>query len=49
MTTAHQRVHVGSLLTRETADDAWILVSTDGSILDPPSYPDTRPDDVFHG
>jgi len=32
MTTARIRVHVGSLLTRETGSCAWILVTIDGSI-----------------
>jgi len=35
MTSALERVHVGSLLTRETAPSAWILDPIDGSNPDP--------------
>jgi len=47
------RVHVGSLLTRETAPGARLTDGTstiqDRRYLVRTLFPDTRPYDVFHG
>jgi len=54
MRAAGRRVHVGSLLTRETADHAThghepMVRSSIRPILVRTLFPDTRPYDVFHG